>query len=153
MTKSRATITRHTWTHHCLHSGSGLLNMTTVLFWHHLSGHPHLHGPINLTDDSGEALGSAAGGRVSPCQSCPCAQRYSLGFLRHQGYPGSACMKNETQRNRNTSSKLIWLPRSAILQSVSSEGVSSPRSLSSSLYLLSPISSYLEWLGVFWKKY
>jgi hypothetical protein len=60
-------------------------------------------------------------------------------------------MKNETQRNRNSSFKLIWLPRSVIAQNVSSEGVNSLRSLSSSLHLLSStltISFRVARLGV-----
>ena len=99
------------------------------VFLLHRKGHSNLQEPISRTDHIGLGLRWGAGSGVS--QSCSFAhdgQRHLLKFQRRQAYTGSACTSNEMQRNGIGSSKLIWLPRLVISQSLLLEGVSTPTS-------------------------
>jgi hypothetical protein len=61
-------------------TGYRLLNMTTVFSFGIIKAILTYNGPIDCTYNIGLGLRRAAGGRVSPCQTCPSAQRYSLSF-------------------------------------------------------------------------
>ena len=97
-----------------------------IIRWHHKSC-PGLQRTLDRTDSVGVGLRRGGGSCVSQSRSFTHwhdSQRYLLRPQRRQGYTGSACMKNDTQRYGNGSFKLIWRLRSVISQNDSLGGVS-----------------------------